>query len=134
MAVKTVLLVIAIAFLVTVAVPVSFAERKSSGSPAPRAKAIANAKDDKGDAMRKLGRGLLNCLTFPLELPKQISKTNSSDGLIAAFTYGFVKGLVMGMFRAVAGAYEVATFPIPLPEYYKPILRDPEFMLGGWNT
>ena len=29
--------------------------------------------------------------------------------------------------RAVVGAYEVVTFPIPLPSDYEPILTDPEF-------
>lgn len=87
-----------------------------------------------GDPLRKLGRGISNCLTFPLELPNQISKTNNNDGPMAAFTYGIVKGLTMTMFRAVVGAYEVISFPIPLPEWYKPILTDPEFMLEEWNV
>jgi hypothetical protein len=29
--------------------------------------------------------------------------------------------------RAVVGVYEIATFPIPLPKGYGPILKDPEF-------
>ena len=31
--------------------------------------------------------------------------------------------------RAVVGVYEIATFPIPLPKDYEPIITDPEFIL-----
>jgi putative exosortase-associated protein (TIGR04073 family) len=117
---KTVLLIAVVAFLACIVSPVSFAEDQGANDP--------------GDALRKLGRGLANCATFPIEVPNQISKTNNIDGPIAAVTYGLVKGIVMGTFRAVVGVYEVATFPIPLPEYYKPILTDPEFMLESWTS
>lgn len=87
----------------------------------------------KGDPLRKLGRGIANCLTFPIEIPNQISKTNNNDGPVAAISYGAAKGIVMGIFRMVVGGYEVLTFLIPLPEWYRPILTDPEFMLENWN-
>lgn len=79
------------------------------------------------DPMKKLGRGLCNVVTFPFEVPEQISKTNNSDGPMAGCTYGLLKGIGMMGVRAIVGVYEVATFPIPLPEAYKPILTDPEF-------
>lgn len=112
---KMILLAVILTFMVSVVSPVLAAEPVH------------------GDPLRKLGRGLSNCATFPIEIPNQISKTNNLDGAMAALTYGVVKGLTMTVFRAVVGVYEVATFPIPLPEYYKPILTDPEFMLEDWN-
>ena len=139
---KMMLLMVAIAFLVSIAVPVSFAA--SCGScvkpacntctkPAPcnTCPKPACPPCDKcaGDPLKKLGRGLSNCLTFVIEVPNQISKTNNCEGPAAAATVGLVKGVVMAAFRAVVGAYEVATFPFPLPECYKPILTDPEYML-----
>lgn len=87
----------------------------------------------KGDPLRKLGRGISNCLTFLIEIPNQISKTNNNDGPVAAITYGVAKGITMSIFRMVIGGYEVLTFPIPLPEWYRPILTDPEFMLESWT-
>lgn len=79
------------------------------------------------DAMRKLGRGLANCVTFPIEIPEQVKRTNYSDGPMAALTYGFIKGLAMMCTRLVVGVYEVVTFPVPVPKDYQPILTDPEF-------
>ena len=79
------------------------------------------------DAWKKLGRGVCNMATFPLELPNQISKTNITDGPMAAFTWGLLKGVGMTTLRALVGAYETLTFPMPCPEGYKPILTDPEF-------
>ncbi len=109
---KVVLLIAVIVFLV------SFSSPASAG----------------GDPLRKLGRGLSNCVSFPMEIPSQISKVNNSDGPVAAFTYGIIKGVTMCAFRAVVGAYEIVTFPIPFPRAYKPILTDPEFMLENINA
>lgn len=110
---KLILLAVAAAMIVTVAAPASFAA---------------------GDPLRKLGRGLSNCATCPIELPNQISKTNNVDGPMAACTYGVVKGIVMFAFRAVVGVYETATFLIPVPPGYAPILTDPEFMCESWTA
>ena len=147
---KIMLLMVAVAFIVSIAAPVSFAAVSSSGSTntcskcskvsacntcaKPRASSCNTCVKSAstvpcGDALKKLGRGLANCLTFPIEIPSQIAKTNNCEGPMAAVTYGVVKGVVMGVFRAVVGAYEVVTFPLPLPEGYKPILTDPEYML-----
>ena len=81
------------------------------------------------DAAKKLGRGLCNLITFPLEVPEQITRTNNDDGPMAAMTWGVIKGISMTCIRAAAGVYEVLTFPIPVPKDYKPLLTDPEFFL-----
>lgn len=80
-----------------------------------------------GDALKKLTRGTCNIITCPFEIFERIQRVNNSDGPMAAVTYGAVKGLGMMVVRAVVGAYEVVTFPIPLPKHYDPILTDPEF-------
>lgn len=80
------------------------------------------------DAVKKLGRGLCNICTFPIELPFQVSRINNSDGPSAAMTYGVVKGITMMVCRLSVGVYETITFPFPVPSGYKPILTDPEFM------
>jgi len=80
------------------------------------------------DALRKLGRGISNVLTFPFEIPEQARRVNDTDGPVAALTYGMLKGIVMSGIRAVTGVYEIATFPIPVPRDYRPILNDPEFL------
>ena len=85
------------------------------------------------DYTKKLGRGLANVITFPLEVPEQITRVNESDGPTAAITYGLLKGLGMMLVRAAAGVYEIATFPFPVPKDYKPLLTDPEFLLSDKN-
>jgi putative exosortase-associated protein (TIGR04073 family) len=81
------------------------------------------------DMFKKLGRGFCNLVTFPLEVPEQIQRTNIDEGPMAALTWGPIKGISMMCVRAAAGAYEVLTFPFPIPKDYKPLLTDPEFFM-----
>ena len=83
----------------------------------------------KDDATTKLGRGIANMLTWPLEIPEQITRVNNSDGPVAASTVGVLKGVAWAVGRACIGVFETATFLMPYPKDYKPILRDPEFFL-----
>lgn len=79
--------------------------------------------------LRKLGRGAANVATGVLEIPKSIQESFYDDGLIAASTYGVLDGIYKFVVRTVAGVYEVATFPIPLPADYVPIV-EPEFLFS----
>ncbi len=79
------------------------------------------------DPLMKLGRGACNMLTFPLEMFKQVYDENRNSGPLAAVTLGILKGFGMSGVRLIVGAYEVATFPFPVPSQYMPILTDPEF-------
>ncbi len=77
--------------------------------------------------VKKLGRGIANVITAPYEIVHQSSKINGTDGPIAAATYGVLKGVGMTCIRALAGVYEVVTFPVPVPKDYKAIMTEPEF-------
>ena len=90
-----------------------------------------SVKFDMGGPMKKLGRGMCNFVTFPFEILYQIGKVNNSDGPFAAITYGVVKGVIMTGMRALCGTYEILSFPIPIPEGYKPIMTDLEFFFEG---
>ncbi|MFH1395442.1 MAG: exosortase system-associated protein, TIGR04073 family [Candidatus Omnitrophota bacterium] len=79
--------------------------------------------------LEKLGRGISNILTSPLELPKGMGDVNNSDGIFAGMTWGLLKGTFNIVKRGVVGVYEVISFPIPLPKDYEPILTDPEYFL-----
>ncbi len=78
-------------------------------------------------AVQKLGRGVANILTSPLEIPKGIEDATKEDGFVAGVTWGVAEGLLDFVKRLAVGAYEVVSFPIPLPKHYKPILTDPEY-------
>lgn len=79
------------------------------------------------DAFSKLGRGVANVLTGWVEIPKNIYSTSLEDNALAGATLGLAKGAGMTIVRTGAGIFEVATFPFPLPEGYKPIL-EPEYV------
>lgn len=90
----------------------------------PRAEPCVPAGND---MVRKLGRGAANILTFPGELYNQMEKVSCQSGAFAGLTWGLVRGVGMMGLRVVVGVYEVATFPVPVPAGYRPILTDPEF-------
>lgn len=84
-------------------------------------------------AGRKLGRGAANIVTAPLELIRTPYFVGQQDGGFAAITVGLVQGAVAGAVRALAGVVEVATFPIPIPKGFRPLVQ-PEFVYahGDW--
>ncbi|MGD0016916.1 MAG: exosortase system-associated protein, TIGR04073 family [Verrucomicrobiia bacterium] len=77
------------------------------------------------NALRKLGRGFANVLFGVIEVPNQITKADSDLGG-AAIPYGVGKGFVRWIGRELVGVYEIATFAIPFPGGYKPVMK-PEF-------
>jgi putative exosortase-associated protein (TIGR04073 family) len=80
--------------------------------------------------LRKLGRGAANVATSVLEIPKSIQESFYDDGPVAASTYGILDGIYKFAVRTVVGVFEVATFPIPFPSEYMPIV-EPEFLFSS---
>lgn len=79
------------------------------------------------DPFTKLGRGVANTLTGWVELPKNIYDTSVQENAFSGITMGLAKGVGMTVVRTGAGLYEIATFPFPLPEDFRPIL-EPEYV------
>lgn len=79
--------------------------------------------------VKKLGRGVSNVVTCPFELTKGMGDAQEEGGVFAGLTWGVLQGTVNMVKRAAVGVYEMATFPVPLPDNYDPILEDPEFFL-----
>ena len=79
--------------------------------------------------MQKLGRGVANVVTSPFELPKGMGDASAERGAFAGLTWGILQGTVNIVKRAAVGVYEIATFPLPIPKNYEPILEEPEFFL-----
>lgn len=78
----------------------------------------------------KFLRGLANILTSPLELPINVQNMTEEQGVLVGWTGGMAKGIGMTALRIIVGAYEVVTFPIPVPPDYKPVI-EPEYV---WQT
>lgn len=78
---------------------------------------------------KKLGRGISNVAFGWLELPKAVEDVGKENGFFSAITWGPIYGLGKTAMRTLAGAYEVATFPAPVPQNFEPLIK-PEFILG----
>ena len=78
---------------------------------------------------KKLGRGISNVAFGWLEIPKGIEDVGEKNNFIAALTWGPIYGVGKAVIRTVAGVYETATFPVPVPKDFDPLVQ-PEFMLG----
>lgn len=76
----------------------------------------------------KLGRGVTNLLFGWIEIPRQIAKGWRETEPFTGTIVGLVKGVGWGFARTVAGAYEIITFPFPVPRDYVPVMQ-PEFVL-----
>ena len=80
--------------------------------------------------MDKLKRGALNVVVSPLEIPNAMWddwQTGTVTGYLGGATWGVVYGAIKFTTRALAGLYEVVTFPVPVPKDYWPVIEDPEF-------
>ena len=80
-------------------------------------------------ASDKLGRGLANTLTGILALPYTMKEETDKNGIIAGMTTGTIKGIGNVIVRELVGVYEILTFPFPVPEGYRPVLDNPEYLL-----
>ena len=87
------------------------------------------AEAQEANAIDKLGRGISNVATGWLEIPIEMGNQLETKGDIAAFFSGPLMGVTKAIGRTLAGVYEIATFPIPIPRKYKPLVR-PEFLYG----
>jgi len=92
----------------------------------PLGNAQATSIEEEGTALRKLQRGFLNVVLSPVEISTELAKEKRKDTLPPSWFAGLVRGSLFMLGRAVVGVIEIATFPIPLPSNYKPILQ-PEF-------
>ncbi len=80
----------------------------------------------------KLGRGLTNVVTSPLEYILQTVKlAKDHDGATAVFG-GWANGTWFMIQRVCVGVYEIVTFPVPLPAKYGPVL-DPDTSWTGFQ-
>lgn len=75
----------------------------------------------------KFARGLANLTTGWVEFPKQIYLIGHKEGWVIGALRGPIEGLGMFVARTVAGAYDIITFPVPIPPQYRPMLA-PEYV------
>lgn len=71
----------------------------------------------------KAARGVTNVATGWLELPKQIVLTYKEDGAAKGIFIGPLMGVGMMLVRTVSGVIETATFFVPYPGFYDPLME-----------
>ena len=83
--------------------------------------------------LRKLGRGVANMLTAPLEIIRTHALVSDREGGLAGTTVGLAQGLSRAVFREAAGVIDVLTFYMGAPNHYAPLIT-PEFVFahGDW--
>ncbi len=77
--------------------------------------------------VRKLGRGSINLITGPVELPRQLVHTVRSDGALVGLPVGFVKGLMMAAIRSGVGFSDMLFFMSSAPNNYGTVIV-PEYV------
>ena len=86
--------------------------------------------------VQKLGRGIVNVVTAPVEIPKEIRAhwikgSEKTYHIIVWIFCGTVKGVVMTGARIGSGSWDIATAPINIPQDYAPLLK-PEYVFDYW--
>ncbi|MCM8812107.1 MAG: exosortase system-associated protein, TIGR04073 family [Candidatus Omnitrophica bacterium] len=91
--------------------------------------ALAAEEETGALVVKKLFRGIANAATGWMEIFKQTSLVWQEDGPGVGLSWGLAKGVGYAIARSVLGAYEIVTFPVPVPEGYRPIMQ-PEFVMS----
>lgn len=88
---------------------------------------VAHAQEETTSVMNqiaiKLARGAVNFATGWVEVPKQIYLVGREEGWTTGLIRGPIDGLGMFAARTIAGAYEILTFPVPIPPGYQPMVQ-----------
>ena len=84
--------------------------------------------------MHKLGRAVTNIAAGWIEIFREVHFTVQEKDMATGLTLGLLRGVGVGVVRTVAGAFELVTFPFPVPRPdYEPILA-PEFVFDAART
>ncbi len=88
------------------------------------------------ESIHKLGRGITNVVTAPVEIPKELRahwiKGSEKTYHISAWLFcGLVKGIVMTPVRMGSGVWDIVTSPLAIPKDYQPLLK-PDYVFDDW--
>jgi len=107
--------------------PLNQQETYNESTLSPEAKATSQTP------IQKLNRGIINIVTAPIEIAKQVdlgwkesakNKKSASGGIM----FGFVKGVTYTVGRMGSGLWDVVSFPFKTPDNYQPLMK-PNFVL-----
>jgi len=84
-------------------------------------------------AFGKLGRGLVNVVTSPVEIPRNMYVESQYENVFYGMTVGLGKGLMRTVMRMGAGVVETLTFPFNFPDEFKDPIVEPEYAWQEWD-
>ena len=93
-----------------------YGEAKDYEFPAGTSLDVDDSDDYLEATGKKFARGMINITTGFIELPKTFSQTVAKRDLLTGTGYGMVNGATKAVGRTGAGAFEMGTFFVPLPE------------------
>lgn len=82
----------------------------------------ATQMEAKGTMARKFQRGLINIGLSPIEISHELHKEKRTDAYLPSWIPGAFRGSAFMVGRALSGAYDLVTFPVPLPSGYEPLV------------
>ena len=82
----------------------------------------ATQMEPKGTMMRKFQRGFINLGLSPIEIRHELHLEKRKDAYLPSWVPGLFRGSAFMVGRALSGAYDLVTFPIPLPSGYEPLV------------
>ena len=92
--------------------------------------AVAQQQRGYGEGlMTKFARGVVNVATGWMELFKQPYVGGQQEGAGGVFV-GIGKGIGYTVGRTLSGAYDVVTFPVPLPDNFEPLMK-PDYVFDA---
>lgn len=113
-------------FLTLIAAVVMFA--------APRPSMADTGKEDEICWMKKLGRGALNMISSPIDIPRTIHIQTNAKGGGYGWTVGLVEGAGQTLVRFFTGAIDVVTCPFDFPDPEKGPLVQPVYPWENWDA
>ncbi len=82
----------------------------------------ATQMEPQGTMMRKFQRGFINIGLSPIEISHELHLEKRKDGYLPSWVSGLFRGSFFMVGRALSGAYDLVTFPLPLPSGYEPLV------------
>ena len=80
----------------------------------------------------KLSRGLVNIVTSPVEVARNVYIESQYESAFYGMTIGLGKGIGQTLLRFGAGVVETVTFPFNFPDEFKDPIIDPEYVWEEW--
>lgn len=117
-----------------ISVPV-FAEEEPVQGQEPTQTAASQSGSTVQNPAEKLNRGIVNIVTAPIEIAKQIDlswkkSSEETKSVSVGIFSGFFKGIRNTIGRAGSGIWDIVTFPFKTSENHEPLMK-PEFVLDA---